>query len=153
MPSKVVAKDKAGNTSTKELEKISQINFEYVGQAQSITLPTGKYKLEVWGAQGGYGKKDGTIKGLGGKGGYSIGYIDLQKHSVIWDQDDLAKKYTEIFRQMESECSKCMNLRTCKVCLFQKRMKCKAVTLDEYVKEIISNMDLLREREEFVKYS
>lgn len=84
---------------------------------------------------------------------FSIGYIDLQKHSVIWDQDDLAKKYTEIFRQMESECSKCMNLRTCKVCLFQKRMKCKAVTLDEYVKEIISNMDLLREREEFVKYS
>ena len=29
---------------------------------------------------------------------FSIGYIDLQKHSVIWDQDDLAKKYTEIFR-------------------------------------------------------
>ncbi len=75
---KVTVKDKAGNTSTKELEKISQINFEYVGQAQSITLPTGKYKLEVWGAQGGYGKKDGTIKGLGGKGGYSIGYIDFK---------------------------------------------------------------------------
>ena len=67
---KVIAKDKAGNISESIWTKDTVINFPYKGQAQSLTLASGKYKLEVWGAQGG-GK--GAISG--GKGGYSIGVL------------------------------------------------------------------------------
>ncbi len=78
MPSKVVAKDKAGNESTITLNKITQINFPYKGQAQSLTLASGKYKLEVWGAQG------GTYEGgLGGKGGYSGGTKELDFSAAV----------------------------------------------------------------------
>ncbi len=80
LPSKVVAKDKAGNESTITLNKITQINFPYKGKAQSLTLASGKYKLEVWGAQGGTG-----YYGLAsGKGGYSYGSISLVEAKNVW---------------------------------------------------------------------
>lgn len=47
-------------------------NFGYTGGAQTYTAPaSGTYKLEVWGAQGGY-RSNATY---GGKGGYSVGTI------------------------------------------------------------------------------
>jgi len=30
------------------------LNFDYTGTVQTVTLPKGTYKLECWGAQGGY---------------------------------------------------------------------------------------------------
>ena len=53
--------------------------FGYTGGMQSVTIPAdGIYKLEVWGAQGGeYG-------GVGGAGGYSKGYVILEKGTVIY---------------------------------------------------------------------
>jgi hypothetical protein len=51
-------------------------NFAYTGGAQEFVVPAdGKYKLEVWGAQGG-----GT---LGGNGGYSKGELHLNKDEII----------------------------------------------------------------------
>lgn len=51
------------------INKGDVFNYEYTGAAQSVALPAGTYKFEVWGAQGGsyyaYYK--------GGAGGYSIG--------------------------------------------------------------------------------
>lgn len=49
------------------------LNYDYTGAVQSVTLPKGIYKLEVWGAQGGY-RSSSTY---GGKGGYSVGTITL----------------------------------------------------------------------------
>ena len=52
-------------------------NFEYTGKSQTITLPKGKYKLEVWGAQGGdyY---------TGGYGGYASGEININASSKLY---------------------------------------------------------------------
>ncbi len=62
-------------------------NFSYNGtngmdgSAQIFSVPyTGKYKLEVWGAQGG----DANNSGQGGKGGYSYGEIDLTKGQNLY---------------------------------------------------------------------
>ena len=49
------------------------INCPYKGAAKSLTLTKGTYKLEVWGAQGGY-RSSSTY---GGKGGYSVGTLSL----------------------------------------------------------------------------
>lgn len=49
------------------------INCPYTGAVKNISLPKGKYKLEVWGAQGG----DANSTYVGGKGGYSVGQITL----------------------------------------------------------------------------
>ena len=49
------------------------INCPYKGSAKSLTLTKGTYKLEVWGAQGGY-RSSSTY---GGKGGYSVGTLSL----------------------------------------------------------------------------
>ena len=52
-------------------------DFDYTGTVQDITLTPGKYKLEVWGAQGGSSNKANTTYGLGGKGGYSVGILTI----------------------------------------------------------------------------
>ncbi|MDE7396063.1 MAG: hypothetical protein K2M95_08120, partial [Clostridiales bacterium] len=51
------------------------------GSAQSIKLPAGKYKLEVWGAQGGEGYYGNTY---GGRGGYSYGTITLTSETTLY---------------------------------------------------------------------
>ena len=55
-------------------------DFNYTGGVQSFTAKcTGTYKLEVWGAQGG-----SESNNIGGKGGYSVGNITLNKNSTIY---------------------------------------------------------------------
>lgn len=56
------------------------INCPYSGSKKSITLPPGKYKLQVWGAQGGYR----SSSSYGGLGGYSIGTITLAKKTTVY---------------------------------------------------------------------
>lgn len=61
------------------------LNFNYTGAVQSITLPKGTYKLECWGAQGGYSSSNSGIEvGMGGKGGYSAGTITLNQKTLIY---------------------------------------------------------------------
>lgn len=55
------------------------IDFDYKGAVQSISLPAGKYKLEVWGAQGG---NYSSYKG--GYGGYSSGLLSLAKKTPLY---------------------------------------------------------------------
>ena len=56
------------------------LNCPYSGSAKSVTLPQGTYKLEVWGAQGGY--RSSTT--YGGKGGYSYGTITLPEETIVY---------------------------------------------------------------------
>ena len=56
------------------------LNCPYSGSAKSITLPKGTYKLEVWGAQGGYR----SSTSYGGKGGYSVGTLTLTENKMIY---------------------------------------------------------------------
>ena len=58
------------------------LNYDYLGAVQSVTLPKGVYKLEVWGAQGGSSGSYGTTS-TGGNGGYSIGIITLTAETVL----------------------------------------------------------------------
>ena len=61
------------------------LNFDYTGAVQSVTLPKGTYKLECWGAQGGYSSSNSGIEvGMGGKGGYSAGTITLNQKTLIY---------------------------------------------------------------------
>ena len=85
---KVIVKDKAGNTSEKEIglttDRVPVYNFEYTGKVQIWEVPvTGTYKLEVWGAEGGTGMW-GTSKLIGGLGGYSFGKITLNKGTKVY---------------------------------------------------------------------
>lgn len=47
--------------------------FPYTGNVEALILKPGRYKLETWGAQGGYR----TSASYGGKGGYSVGILEL----------------------------------------------------------------------------
>lgn len=56
--------------------------FNYTGNVQSFTIPSdGKYKLEVWGAQGG---KIGSDEATGGKGAYVTGTYTGKKGTVLY---------------------------------------------------------------------
>lgn len=55
------------------------LDFEYSGAADQITLPSGQYKLQCWGAQGGY-----RSSSTQGKGGYSEGILNLKKKSTVY---------------------------------------------------------------------
>lgn len=56
------------------------LNCPYSGKGISLTLPKGIYKLECWGAQGGYR----SSTSYGGKGGYSYGTITLTDKTTVW---------------------------------------------------------------------
>ena len=70
-------------TATK-VKKGQVLNYSYTGGVQSITLPPGSYKLECWGAQGGYRLND--ISTYGGKGGYSVGELTLNEETMLYVQ-------------------------------------------------------------------
>ena len=58
-------------------------SYDYTGGMQSFTAPQkGIYKLEVWGAQGGAGSREGN--GTPGLGGYSYGHVLLEKGAVLY---------------------------------------------------------------------
>ncbi len=61
-----------------EIKAGTVLNFAYTGAVQSIVLPPGRYRLEVWGAQGGYR----SSASRGGKGGYSKGEFKSEKKKV-----------------------------------------------------------------------
>lgn len=56
------------------------INCPYSGNTQNLVLPGGVYKLEVWGAQGGY-RSSSTY---GGKGGYCCGTLNLIDATTLY---------------------------------------------------------------------
>ena len=56
------------------------MNFDYTGAKQEIELPRGVYKLECWGAQGGYR----SSANYGGKGGYSVGTLTLKTKTKLY---------------------------------------------------------------------
>lgn len=55
------------------------LNCPYSGSSKTITLPKGKYRLECWGAQGGYR----SSSSYGGKGGYAKGTLTLTADTVL----------------------------------------------------------------------
>lgn len=55
------------------------LNYPYTGAAVETNLPAGRYKLEVWGAQGGYR----SSSSYGGKGGYAVGTLALEEPTKI----------------------------------------------------------------------
>ncbi len=55
-------------------------NFAYTGGIQSKSLTAGIYKLEVWGAEGAAGYDQGTP----GKGGYSVGLIQITTTTTVY---------------------------------------------------------------------
>lgn len=66
-------------TTPTKLQTGDIINVPYSGTYKTITLPKGKYKLEVWGAQGG----SFNTTYVGGKGGYSYGTLTLEDDETI----------------------------------------------------------------------
>ena len=72
------------NTIAMNILKVPAVqNFAYTGKVQSVTLPAGKYKLEVWGAQGGYVPESNSAL-RGGKGGYSTGVLTLTSEKTLY---------------------------------------------------------------------
>ena len=64
-----------------KIELKSEYDFNYTGDYQIFKIPVaGRYKLEVWGAQG--GNYNSTY--VGGKGGYSVGILDINKASNLY---------------------------------------------------------------------
>lgn len=62
-------------------EEIGMYTAEYQGSEETFTIPkTGKYLLEVWGAQGG----NATDEYLGGYGAYARGYVDLNENDILY---------------------------------------------------------------------
>ena len=62
------------------IKKGDKLNFAYTGKVQTVTLPKGTYKLEVWGAQGGYR----SSSSYGGMGGYSVGTLTLKSKTTVY---------------------------------------------------------------------
>ena len=61
----------------------SVYTYAYTGDMQSFTVPvSGKYLLQVWGAEGGTSER--YTSGIPGKGGYGAGYVTLTQGQIIY---------------------------------------------------------------------
>lgn len=69
--------------SSSSLKTGDILNCPYSGTYKSITLPKGTYKLECWGAQGGFSGTNST-PGVGGLGGYSQGNLILSQTTPVY---------------------------------------------------------------------
>lgn len=57
----------------------------YSGKTVPVKLPSGDYRLECWGAQGGTSKdKDGNTFATPANGGYSIGKLHLDQETTVY---------------------------------------------------------------------
>lgn len=63
-----------------EKQTFTTREFGYTGGMQSVVVPPGLYKLEVWGAQGGNSPSGGT----GGYGGYSCRYTKFSSQTTLY---------------------------------------------------------------------
>ena len=75
----VLEAHKETKTDTIEVENEVNKEFSATGAVQNVTLNKGTYKLQVWGAQGGY-----YSPYKGGQGGYSYGTIILTESTNIY---------------------------------------------------------------------
>lgn len=82
-PNGCYTKPTAHKHSTGSVVAGQTYNFTYTGNSQSINLPAGQYKLEVWGAQGGNDTSNPT-QYLGGRGGYSTGILTLDNNTTLY---------------------------------------------------------------------
>ena len=84
----VLAVDKEGN----KIEQVSDnyvtvgeyADFDYTGNEQTANLLPGTYKLETWGAAGGYAYDIDRKTGDGGYGGYSTGNITFENKTTVY---------------------------------------------------------------------
>ena len=59
--------------------------FDYTGEYQEFVVPiTGTYKIEAWGAAGGYSLKNNQRGVQGGNGGYTSGNIELKMGETLY---------------------------------------------------------------------
>lgn len=81
--SKVSGSGEASYVNTEKVvaSKGTTWSFSYKGSAESKTLEKGKYKLEVWGAQGGISQHCSSTENTGG---YSYGTLNLSQKSTIY---------------------------------------------------------------------
>lgn len=72
-----------GNKLIKSFSRTTVWNYEYTGNSQMFLAPkTATYKLECWGAEGGW-RNDSSAK-REGKGGYACGEINLTKGTALY---------------------------------------------------------------------
>lgn len=72
-----------GNNLITSFSKTTVWNYEYTGNFQMFLAPkTGTYKLECWGAEGGW--RNDTSAKREGKGGYACGEINLTKGTALY---------------------------------------------------------------------
>lgn len=75
------------DTLGRQKELVSQavtkdkVDYKFTGKVEAVTLPPGRYKLEVWGAEGG---KNGQYYNYSGKGGYSVGTLTLVSPTKLY---------------------------------------------------------------------
>lgn len=75
--SKITGNSSNGYAKITDLDSNKVYSYDYTGTYQTFTTPkTGKYKIELWGAQGG-GEK-------GGKGAYTSGIIQLKSNEKLY---------------------------------------------------------------------
>lgn len=77
----VIDGEEITNTRNITVKPLETTTYNYKGSANQVIIDkTGLYKLEAWGAQGGY--RNSTS--YGGKGGYATGLVNLKKDDKLY---------------------------------------------------------------------
>lgn len=82
---------------------------------------------------------------------YSYGHIDVNSKNIIYNKEAVANFYTKKISRILTQCKKCSNALSCDICIFQNRLICKAINKEQFINELIHNIDLLKKRSLFIE--
>ena len=71
-------------TYIREVIEESEFNYQGPGRFEFVAPASTWYKIQLWGAQGGQGRTNWTLKQLGGRGSYTEGEIFLEKGQELF---------------------------------------------------------------------
>lgn len=83
---------------------------------------------------------------------YSFAHIDLNKKKIIFDKEKVSKQYSTYFSDIVPKCSKCYMAPFCSICLFERNLKCTAVTSEMFSQRLTDALEDLKTRDKFIKY-
>lgn len=80
---------------------------------------------------------------------YSYAYINIEDRRIVFDEKDIAKRYSAYYSNMIPKCKKCYMAFSCNTCLFEANMQCTPIDYKGFCEIMADAIEKLKIRENY----